>query len=136
MKVYIAAPYGEAVYVRTEVFALLRGAGLEPVATWALESEGGPEDLLGLGQEINRSRWIRNRTELLGAGAVLVVSRASQGGEMFAEIEAARFAGIPIFWTGRFTLSAFDEMVAYRTPVVSIQALGAAIAAIGAWRKR
>ena len=129
MKVYIAAPYAEAVFVRKEVFALLRGAGLEPVATWAIEADGLPENLFALGKDIARSRWIRNRTELLNADAVLVIARQDQGGEMFAEIEAARFARMPIFWTGRHTLSAFDRSVCYRTASTALEGLSGAIEA-------
>jgi len=116
MKVYIAAPYAEAVCVRTTVFSMIRDAGLDPIASWAVEADGEKENLLAIDEERARARWKRNRWELVAADALLVVARDGSGGEMFAETELARAMTLPIFWTGRLTLSAFQPEVRVRAP--------------------
>jgi len=132
VKVYIAAPYGEAIFVRTEVFSMLRAAGLEPVATWAVEANGEQENLLTISREILRSRWIRNRSDLTRSDAVLVIARDGCGGEMFAEIEQARFAALSIYWCGRLTLSAFDVHVRVRESA-TIDGIARAVGAVRAY---
>lgn len=135
MKVYVAAPYPRALFIRETVHPALRAAGFVPTSIWAEEAipETGPDGTLivrdacaSMGLEATRQAWKTNRRSLAQSDVMLVCAFENEGGEMFAEVEQARFMPMPIYWTGRLTLSAFDVHVRVRE-VGSIQGITRAI---------
>ena len=105
-RVYIAAPWGRA---REAVAAgeALRAVGLVTTSRWiafALASKGvdAPD------AEAARVGIDMNDQDLSTSDAVLALSFAGEGGEMFAEVRFALVLNLPVVWVrGRQTLSAW-----------------------------
>lgn len=104
-RVYVAAPYEDAEQVRG-IHKLLREAGLEMTSRWA-EQATGAEDFSTFKPWELACLARANDADLLSSHAVLVMARKGAGGEMFAEARIAIHVGIPVFWFGRKTLSAW-----------------------------
>jgi hypothetical protein len=112
-KVYVAAPYDDAPAVR-EAHGWLRANRFIPVSSWADKVEG-PERLDLLTSAQCHAIAEGNDRDLLSAHALLVLSRAGAGGEMFGEARLALEFGIPVVWVG-----SRRPLTAYRRGVVRV----------------
>lgn len=127
VRVYVAAPYEDSEAVRS-IHKLLRELGLEPSSAWAEEATGAedftklrPWELLSLARQ--------NDEGVRSSDAMLVMARKGAGGEMFAEARYATDLGLPIFWIGRLTLSA------WRPNVTRCESLTAALDALARYSR-
>lgn len=109
-RVYCAAPYEDAGFVREHVHDRLRALGFEPSSRWA-ESAFGHEDLTSFTTLTLRRIAAGNDADIDGSAALLMLARKGAGGECFAEAARALLRGIPVVWVGRRTLSAWREGV-------------------------
>ncbi len=109
MKVYVAAPYADAEQVRI-LHERMRAFGLKPTSAWAEQADGAEDFSLFTPADLRRFA-LKNDADLSSSDCVLVLSRVGAGGEMFAEARLALVEGLPVYWVGRRTLSAWREGV-------------------------
>jgi hypothetical protein len=113
--VYIAAPF-KNYELALSAATVLRQEGLKPLCDWAEKAKRakGTETLSDT--PAVQSALEQNYRELGGADALLMLTEAGQGGEMFVELGwfLGRKAG-PVVWVmgkdGRLVLSAFRNRV-------------------------
>lgn len=128
MKIFVAAPYADAAFVRDVVHPRLAAFGLEPVSRWA-DNARGPEDFSRHSPEVLRAEAERNDADIMRCEALLLIARHGAGGESFAEARIALAWGRPVVWCGqRLTLSA------WRAGVTRVSDLDDAVAALLAVR--
>lgn len=104
-RVYVAAPFADAKVVR-ELHWQLRTAGAVPTSSWASGAHD-TEDFASYTVPELQAFAAKNDRDLRTSDAVIVLARVGAGGEMFAEARMAILLGIPVYWVGRRTLSAW-----------------------------
>lgn len=109
-RVYVAAPYADAAFVREGIHPPLRARGLACTSTWA-ETARGAEDFSAMAPEALRSAAVGNDRDVVASDVVLLLAREGAGGECFAEARLALAMRIPVVWHGRRTLSAWRDGV-------------------------
>lgn len=105
LHVYVAAPYEDAALVR-EVHAELEKYDIVATSLWADEARGA-EDFSTYTPTQLRAAAESNDEDIDRSHAMIVMARKGAGGEMFAEARYAAHLGMPTFWCGRMTLSAW-----------------------------
>jgi hypothetical protein len=115
LRVYVAAPYALAPFVR-DVHSQLTDLGCKPVSTWA-ELATGAEKLSDAAARVSRVCWEINTQSIDSADVLLALSTLDGGAEMFADIGRALYRGTPVLWTGaRRILSCYaPEVILCRT---------------------
>lgn len=108
MRVYVAAPYEDAMHVRAAHSDLI-ARGMTPTSRWA-ERAFGLEDRTIDVAELRRL-LARNHADVDASDAMLVLARDGAGGEMFVEAARAIACGLHVVWRGRTILSSFAEGV-------------------------
>lgn len=126
MKVYVAAPYDAAGFVREHVHERLRSIGLDPTSRWA-EHALGPENFDHFSPADLRLIAEANDRDVERSDVVLVIARAAAGGEMFAEARYALMLGKHLVWVGRRILSS------WRHGVERVEDLDAAMVHLANW---
>jgi hypothetical protein len=98
LRVYVAAPYGQAGRVR-ELHKVLESIGCKPVSYWA-EVATDAEKLSDSTHRVHRAAWQINADAMSECDTLLALSEENAGGEFFAEIGRALHMGKPVLWTG------------------------------------
>jgi hypothetical protein len=107
---YVAAPHQLFAEVR-EVHARLIEFGWEPTSSW-VDDVTGPEDLTRYSTAELRAMIVKNDRAIESSSAMIVLSRAGLGAEMFAEARLASSRSLPTIWGGdRRPLGAYRENV-------------------------
>lgn len=128
MKVFVAAPYADAAFVRDVVHPRLEAFGMTPTSRWA-DHARGPEDFSRYSPDVLRDEAARNDADIMRCDALLLIARNGAGGESFAEARMAIAMQKPVVWCGqRLTLSA------WRNGVTRVSDLDDAVAALLAVR--
>lgn len=107
-RVYVASRYANAPAVR-EVHERLLASGITPTSAWATHA-GGAEDFAKYDETQLRAFAAENDRCIDSSDAVLVLSMDGCG-ETYAEAARGLLHGLPLFWVGRRTLSAWRQGV-------------------------
>lgn len=111
MKVFVAAPFEDAAFVREHVHERLCALSMTPVSRWVHEA-AGPEDFSRHSPERLRRIAEQNDHDLRVSDALLLIARHGASGESFAEARMALAQQKPVVWCGqRLTLSAWRDGV-------------------------
>lgn len=116
-KVYVAAPYEDAHWVRV-FHRLLNVNDFEFTSSWAEQATGvnakdksilysSPADI----RIHNKFAAVANDDNVIDCDAMVVVARPGVGAEMFAEARLAIHLGKKVIWVGRLSLSAWRDGV-------------------------
>ena len=112
MKVFISAPFERWREAQSAQQGLIL-EGFECTSTWIEKAQClGPDDFSKFTRAELHGHCKENRAEIAEADICLAMTYKGEGGEMFAEIEAARERGAYVVWYGeRKTLSAWHPHV-------------------------
>lgn len=110
MRVYVASPFPNALFIREIVHPRLERIGITPTSRW-VEHASGSEDFSRFTPASLRAAATRNDDALRSSDAVLLVDLDGAGRETYGEVRLALEWLKPVVWLGRLTLSAFRPCV-------------------------
>lgn len=123
LSVYVAAPYGEATFVRDIIHTRLVEIGATPMSQWA-EKATGPEDFSKMTVDALRAAARENDRDLRAAAVCFVYDPTRKGGETYLEFARA------IEWGKACVYAAKPLLSMWRTGVVRVGSLDDAFAVL------